>query len=264
MAQNCENHGSTEWASRARQNAVHFDSHWREADLVLPDYCARDPRLGLFDTLDGARVLDIGSGVGEWAVTLALRGARVVACDVSLEGLHVTRKRAERYHVSDRVETVCGDVHCLPFRDVAFDAIHGQFILHHLDLGRAATVLARVLKPGGVGIFGENSANNPLLMFARRNLVGRYGISRWSVPGEYPLRRADIEQLRIAFGAAEVFYFEFQFFELLDGKIFGGRNVTRWLDPILFWLLPPLRPYGYTQLLRLRRHARPLHAGGDT
>ena len=124
-------------------------------------------------------------------------------------------------------------------------------------------MLAHVLKPGGVGIFAENSVNNPLLMLARRNLVGRYGIPRWSVPGEHPLWRADVERLRIAFGAAEVFYFEFQFFELLDGKIFGGRRVTRWLDPILFRLLLPLRRYGYTQWLRLRRRARPHHAGGD-
>ena len=53
----------------------------------------------------GARVLEIGCGTGEDAIWLAQRGARVVATDASPAMLEVTRQKARRACVSDRIET---------------------------------------------------------------------------------------------------------------------------------------------------------------
>lgn len=39
----------------------------------------------------------------------------------------------------------------------SFDVIVGRWILHHVDLGQAASELARLLAPGGRAVFLENS-----------------------------------------------------------------------------------------------------------
>lgn len=67
--------------------------------------------LGL-DLPAAPRVLDVGSGSGAIAVTLALEipAARVVASDVSLGALRVTRANAARHGVGRRVSPVAADL----------------------------------------------------------------------------------------------------------------------------------------------------------
>lgn len=56
------------------------------------------------------RVIDLGTGCGNIAVTLAknLR-ARVYAVDISIKALKVARQNATRYKVEDRIEFFCSD-----------------------------------------------------------------------------------------------------------------------------------------------------------
>lgn len=233
--------------------AEHFDAVWREASARIPDWVRRDRRGELLGPVAGKRVLDVGSGAGEWALYLAECGARVVATDVSGESMRQVRAAAATLGFADRLETVVLDAHRMPFADASFDLIHGQFILHHLDLARAGPELVRVLRPGGVAVFCETSASNPLLMFARRHLVGRFGIPRWSVPGEHPLRPEDVTGLNALFGSGSAHYFEFHCFEMVDSKLFRGHRVFAGLDPLIYRFLPAARHYGYTEWLRFER-----------
>src|SRR5207302_1903430 len=70
------------------------------------------------------------------------------------------------------VKIVTADAERLPFADASFDRVWGNAVLHHLDLGRAAPELRRVLAPGGVAVFCEPWGENPLLTWARRRLRG--------------------------------------------------------------------------------------------
>ena len=64
--------------------------------------------LPLIRAMDTPRLADIGTGSGCIAVSLAheLRGARIVASDVSADALAVARSNAERHDVADRIEFV--------------------------------------------------------------------------------------------------------------------------------------------------------------
>jgi release factor glutamine methyltransferase len=64
------------------------------------------------DLADGARIVDLGTGSGCIAVTLAVErpGFRVRALDVSTDALELARVNAEAHGVADRVELVHADL----------------------------------------------------------------------------------------------------------------------------------------------------------
>src|SRR3990172_8165968 len=101
----------------------------------------------------GMHVLEIGCGTGEDAVWLAERGARVVATDISPAMLEVTRRKAERAGVSDRIDTRILDAASpvAVFSDGEFGMAVSNFgVLNCVpDLHPVANALAAWLRPGG-------------------------------------------------------------------------------------------------------------------
>ena len=109
-------------------------------------------------------VVDMGCGPGD-----------VLAClpEVDYVGIDINPKyiRAAQARYPGR-----GTFRCQAVRDAvvqepaAYDVVMANAVLHHLDLGRAAAELRRVLAPGGVAVFCEPWGDNPLLAWARRRL----------------------------------------------------------------------------------------------
>ena len=106
---------------------------------------------------DGMRVLEIGSGAGDVALTLAeLVGptGEVTGVDVNPSILDTARRRATDAGVRN-VEFIAGDARMLAFAE-KFDAIVGRFVLMYMaDPGRAFSKLITHLKPGGIAAFQE-------------------------------------------------------------------------------------------------------------
>jgi hypothetical protein len=99
----------------------------------------------------GMTVLDVatGSSGGSVAIAAALRGARVVGCDLTPELLDQARRRAEAAGVE--VDWVEGDAESLPFAEDTFDRVLSAF--GHMFAPRHALAggeLARVCQLEGV------------------------------------------------------------------------------------------------------------------
>jgi len=77
----------------------------------------------------GATVLDVGTGTGRAALTLAAAGARVTGVDASAEMLRVARERAADQNLA--VTFAPGDAHALPFADRSFDVVVCLRVLMH-------------------------------------------------------------------------------------------------------------------------------------
>jgi ArsR family transcriptional regulator len=92
-------------------------------------------------------VLDVGSGDGAAALSLAAYCRSLTCIDTSARLIEAAKERLARYpHVRAEV----ADVHALPFRDASFDVV---LVFHTLtyaeDPERALAECARVLRPGG-------------------------------------------------------------------------------------------------------------------
>ena len=102
------------------------------------------------------RVLDLASGTGEPAITLALRvgeGGHVDALDLDGELLEIAKRRAEERGLSN-FSVHAGDAHNLPFPDNSFDLATSRFgVMFFRDPVVAFRELYRVLRPGARACF---------------------------------------------------------------------------------------------------------------
>jgi SAM-dependent methyltransferase len=120
-----------------------------------------------------ARVLDIGGGPGRYTIWLAHRGHRVVLADLSPELLSLARARVDQAGLGPRVEDIVQADACdlSPWAGESFDAVLSLGPFYHLpdpgDRRRAASEMARVLRPGGVAFV----ALMPRFAFLRRTLA---------------------------------------------------------------------------------------------
>jgi 2-polyprenyl-3-methyl-5-hydroxy-6-metoxy-1,4-benzoquinol methylase len=211
--------------------------------------------LDALEPLAGKRVLDFACGAGLTSAWLAARGAEVTGIDIAPEPLDAARSLFE--HLGLEASFVCGDLREMGDELPVFDAILGQYALHHVDLSVYAPLLAARLAPGGVGAFLETMESNRLLMFARRNLAGRYGVKRMGSPDERPISREDLEQVRAAFGDLELALGQMRFARILDRQLFTFRYraIRDAAGAIDDWLArwPRLHGLSYHRVIIVRR-----------
>lgn len=106
---------------------------------------AAAPRLGML-------ILDLASGTGEPALSLARRVAptgKVLATDFSKGMLDALSANADAEGVTN-IETKVCDAHDLPFPDASFDLVTSRFgVMFFANIGRALAEIGRVVKRGG-------------------------------------------------------------------------------------------------------------------
>ena len=115
---------------------------------------ARDVVLEELRRIEPKRVLEVGCGWGELAVSIADEVAcEVVAIDQSERMVELARERG--------VDARVGDVQRLEVDDAEFDAVVAAWMLYHVpDLQGALRECARVLRLGGALVAVTNAASD--------------------------------------------------------------------------------------------------------
>ena len=109
------------------------------------------------------KILEIGSGSGQFTETLVSSGKTVIATDISTTSLDLLRFRFQH---SPNLSLSMADMESLPFTGEAFDLVVSAGSL----LGDNAVVLKeiyRVLKPGGAFIAVDSLNHNPIYRLNR-------------------------------------------------------------------------------------------------
>lgn len=106
---------------------------------------------------EGMKVLDVGSGAGDVALTLAEfvgSEGKVIGVDVNSEILETAKGRADAAGYTN-IEFIAGDTRTLELpKD--FDAVVGRLVLMYMaDPADALRHLASHLRPGGIAAFQE-------------------------------------------------------------------------------------------------------------
>ncbi len=139
-----------------RESILHYEQIYGR-DFVSPGgvELARELIANL-DLAPGARVLDVGCGLGGSAFVMAREFGFVVdGIDLSRNMLAIAAEKLAAYGLGDRVELRCGD--CLELdADGVYDAVYSRDVfLHIADKPRLFDVLSRALRPGGQLLFTD-------------------------------------------------------------------------------------------------------------
>ena len=131
------------------------------------------PELMGFNQFAGARLLEVGCGMGTDLLQFARGGAICTGIDLTPRSIEITRHRFALY--GERGYFLIGDGERLPFADATLDVVYSNGVLHHTpDTAGAIIELHRVLKPGGIAkvmVYHKNSINYWGEMMLHRGLL---------------------------------------------------------------------------------------------
>jgi ubiquinone/menaquinone biosynthesis C-methylase UbiE len=155
------------------EGAEAYDSglEWMWKAFASDENAVRTAMIDLLDLEPGSRVIETGCGTGQDTVRIVERigpDGMLFAQDLSRGMIDVASRRLER--VPDNVELLQTNAAYLPFVDDAFDAgYHFGGINTFGERRRAIGEMARVVRPGGKVVFGDEG----IAPWLRRKLIGR-------------------------------------------------------------------------------------------
>jgi ubiquinone/menaquinone biosynthesis C-methylase UbiE len=148
----------------------------------------------------GKRVLDYCCGAGDYAIFMAEAGADSWGIDISPVSTKKAEDEAKRRNLGKRATFATMDGEATSFTNNHFDLIIESGVLHHLDLERAYSELARILKPTGEIICIEALRHNVFIHLYRK--MTPHLRTAWET--DHILGRAEIEMAEQYFDKVEV------------------------------------------------------------
>ena len=179
-------------ASEALRDTVETDLLLWWEDFYLPVFEYVLPKMG---TLEGKKVLELGTGTGGTAALLAKRGASVVGIDLLPFRLAEARVRAAEHNVGASIDFALMDAMHLAFPDDTFDFIISKSVLVFTEHVQTAKECYRVLKPGGKAIFIENMRHHPAVWLYRKVFLKYSGKLRYFAASDIETVGAEFERL---------------------------------------------------------------------
>ena len=149
-------------AETDRESEFGTRQYFDEVERVrYQEYAPWMPELMGFKSFAGARLLEVGCGMGTDLLQFARGGAHCTGIDLTPRSIAITRQRFALYE--QPVDLLIGDGERLPFANDTLDVVYSNGVLHHTpDTAGAIRELHRVLKPDGtakVMIYHKNSLN---------------------------------------------------------------------------------------------------------
>ena len=134
--------------------------------------------------IENLSILDAACGSG-WVTAGLLQNKNILNCrfhafDISPDGPEMLARFERSIKSSNRLEMSAQNAEAMTFGDATFDVIIGSSILHHFDAFESfLSDCRRILKPGGVAVFGEPFAigyglGAAALLIAQRQLGTNY------------------------------------------------------------------------------------------
>jgi ubiquinone/menaquinone biosynthesis C-methylase UbiE len=148
-------------------------------------------------------IIDFACGNGENGIFAARCGARCTGIDISPEGVENANKNAEQLKVADHCKFVEMDGENMTFDDNTFDLGVEYGALHHVDLEKTLSELARVLRQDGEMICIEALRHNPLIHWYRKKTP--HLRTEWEV--EHILGVESLAVMEKYFGGVKVKFF---------------------------------------------------------
>jgi len=143
---------SPEWSSSYRLIA---SEKWKAKSAAM-GRDVTEALVGFARPTTGMKVLDLASGTGEPAISLAVRvgpEGHVTALDLSSELLQIATERAQQRGLTN-FSTQQADAQELEFPDQSFDLVTSRFgVMFFQDCEKALREVHRVLKPGARACF---------------------------------------------------------------------------------------------------------------
>jgi ubiquinone/menaquinone biosynthesis C-methylase UbiE len=125
------------------------------------EYAPWMPEIMGFDRFPGARLLEVGCGMGTDLLQFARGGAICAGMDLTPRSIEITRQHFAVY--GKQADLLIGDGERLPFADESLDVVYSNGVLHHTpNTSGAVRELHRVLKRGGIAkvmIYHKSSLN---------------------------------------------------------------------------------------------------------
>lgn len=114
------------------------------------------------------KVLDAGSGFGQWSFALGQLNDFVAGIDIEKDRIHISRMMAKNNRIGN-VDFLTATLESIPFAVDSFDAIFSFSVVYFTDYRRSFSEFHRVLKPGGKVYICTNSWGWYLYNFVRNH-----------------------------------------------------------------------------------------------
>ena len=206
----------------------------------LDGYHARVAELAV-----GSDILEYGCSYGDKGMRLAASAKTVSGIDISDAAIDMGTAKAKEAGL-ENVNLQVMNAEDMSFPDNSFDLVYGSGIIHHLDVEKSYSEIARVLRPGGRALFVEPLGHNPAIELYRRVTPAA------RTPDEHPLRVKDFKLFDHYFDKTNC-----KFFGLSTLAVVPFRNtplrgpilsVTRAMDKGLF-ALPGVKWWSWYSLM---------------
>lgn len=202
-------------------------------------------------TLELARdadVLEYGCGSAIQGIQLAKAARTLTGIDISDVAIADAAAAAKAAGLTN-THYLTMNAEEMTFEPESFDLVFGRGIVHHLDLERCFSGVARVLRPGGRALFWEPLGHNPILNAYRdRTPEAR-------TPDEHPLLKSDFDIAKRYFDMSGLRFYGLTTIAsvpMRDTKMGDAiLSVTSKIDQLIF--LSPLRWLAWYCLIELRK-----------